>query len=353
VLLPWPDRRPSGTWVRAMDVAIPAVLAAALLVAASLTPRFGSVEPYVVAAAILLLVVFSLRARPTRFGLAVGALLLAGAIPEIAERKVLVQERSFFGVYRVDEVSDVRSRLLFDGTTLHGAQSLDPSRRLEPTTYYTTTGPVGDVFESWTGRPQGARIGVVGLGTGSLACYGARGERWTFFEIDPVVERVARDPSLFTFLRDCPSEQRVVLGDGRLSLQRAGPGSFDMLILDAFSSDAIPVHLITREALALYRSKLGPDGLLLFHISNRYLDLHPVLGSLAEDAGLASLARYDSRVTDADRRVWKVASNWVVMAGDPASLSGLRDNPDWYHLAVGSDLWTDDYSDVFGVVSWG
>ena len=353
VLLPWPDRRRSGTWVRAMDVALPAVLAAALLVAASLTPRFGSVEPYVVAAGILLLVVFSLRARPVRFGLAVGALLLAGAIPEIAERQVLMQERSFFGVYRVEEVSDVRSRLLFDGTTLHGAQILDPSRRLEPTTYFTTTGPVGDVFASWIGRPQGARIGVVGLGTGSLACYGARGERWTFFEIDPVVERIARDPSLFTFLRDCPSEQRVVLGDGRLSLQRARPGSFDMLILDAFSSDAIPVHLITREALALYRSRLGQDGLLLFHISNRYLDLHPVLGSLAEDAGLASLARYDSTVTDADRQVWKTASIWVVMARDPAALGGLRDNPDWNPLVAGSDLWTDDYSDVFGVVSWG
>jgi hypothetical protein len=337
-----------------MDVLIPAVLATALLVAASLTRRFGSVEPYVVAAAILLLLVFSLRARPTRFGLAVGALLLAGAIPEIAERQVLVQERSFFGVYRVaEELSSEKSRLLFDGTTLHGAQSLDPSRRLEPTTYYTTTGPVGDVFASWTGRPPAARIAVVGLGTGSLACYGARGERWTFFEIDPVVERIARDPSLFTFLRDCPSEQRVVLGDGRLSLQRAGPGTFDMLILDAFSSDAIPVHLITREALALYRSKLGPDGLLLFHISNRYLDLHPVLGSLAEDAGLASLARDDHTVTDADRQVWKTASSWVVMARDPAALGRLRDDTDWYPLAAGQDPWTDDYSDVFGVVNWG
>jgi hypothetical protein len=283
----------------------------------------------------------------------VGALFLAGAVPEIAERKVLVQERSFFGVYRVEEESDARSRLLFDGTTLHGAQSLDPSRRLEPTTYYTTTGPVGDVFESWTARPPGARIGVVGLGTGSLACHGASGERWTFFEIDPVVERIARAPSLFTFLRDCPSEQRVVLGDGRLSLQRAGPGSFDMLILDAFSSDAIPVHLLTREALTLYRSKLVPDGLLLFHISNRYLDLHPVLGSLAEDAGLASLTRYDRTVTDADRRIRKVESDWVVMARDPAALGGLRENPDWYPLAADRELWTDDYSDVFGVVSWG
>jgi hypothetical protein len=247
----------------------------------------------------------------------------------------------------------VEGRLLFDGTTLHGAQSLDGSHRLEPTTYYTTTGPVGDVFAAWTGKPTGARIGVVGLGTGSLACHGASGERWTFFEIDPVVEQLAEDPSLFTFLRDCPSEQRVVLGDGRLSLQREGPDSFDMLILDAFSSDAIPVHMITREALALYRSKLDPDGLLLFHISNRYLDLHPVLGSLAEDAGLASLAKVDDTVTDADREVWKTASSWVVMVRDPAVLGRLRDDDDWYPLAAGHDLWTDDYSDVFGVLDWG
>jgi hypothetical protein len=355
MLLPWPARGRSGTWVRALDVAIPLGLAAVVLVATSVTRRFGSVEPYVVVAAILLLVVFSLRARPIRFGLAVGALLLAGAIPEIAGTRVLVQERSFFGVYRVlEDVNPVKGRLLFDGTTLHGAQSLDASRRLEPTTYYTTTGPVGDVFAAWTDRPTGARIGVVGLGTGSLACYGAAGERWTFFEIDPVVERIAEDPSVFTFLRDCPSEQRlVVLGDGRLSLQREGPDSFDMLILDAFSSDAIPVHLITREALALYRSKLGPEGLLLFHISNRYLDLHPVLGSLAEDAGLASLARDDNTVTDADRQVWKTASSWVVMARDPAALGRLRDDTDWYPLAAGHDIWTDDYSDVFGVVNWG
>jgi hypothetical protein len=355
ILLPWPARGRSETWVRALDVAIPLGLAAVVVVATTVTRRFGSEEAYVVVAAILLLVVFSLRARPIRFGLAVGALLLAGAIPEIAGRRVLVQERSFFGVYRVlEDVNPVKGRLLFDGTTLHGAQSLDASRRLEPTTYYTTTGPVGDVFAAWTDRPTGARIGVVGLGTGSLACYGATGERWTFFEIDPVVERIAEDPAFFTFLRDCPSEQRVVvLGDGRLSLQREGPDSFDMLILDAFSSDAIPVHLITREALALYRSKLGPEGLLLFHISNRYLDLHPVLGSLAQDAGLASLARDDDTVTDADRQVWKTASSWVVMARDPAALGGLRDDADWYPLAPGHDLWTDGYSDVFGVVNWG
>ncbi len=145
----------------------------------------------------------------------------------------------------------------------------------------------------------------------------------------------------------------MVLGDGRLSLERAEPGSFDMLILDAFSSDAIPVHLLTREALALYRSKLAPDGLLLFHISNRFLDLDAVLGSLAEDAGLASLARYDRTVTDADRQIRKVESDWVVMARDPAALDGLRENPDWYPLAADRELWTDDYSDVFGVVSWG
>jgi hypothetical protein len=354
MLLPWPERTRSETWGRALDVAIPLGLGAAVLVAASLLRRSEAIGPYVVVAAILLLVVFSLRPRPFRFGLAVGALLLAGAVPQIGGRSVLVQERSFFGVYRaVEDVTPVKGRLLFDGTTLHGAQSLDPSGRLEPTTYYTTTGPVGDVFTAWTERPTGARIGVVGLGTGSLACYGATGERWTFFEIDPVVERIAEDPRLFTFLRDCPSEQRVVVGDGRLSLRRAGSDSFDMLILDAFSSDAIPVHLITREALALYRSKLGPDGVLLFHISNRYIDLHPVLGTLAEDAGLASLARDDNSVTDADRQVWKTASSWVVMVRNPAALGGLRDDADWYPLVAGHDLWTDDYSDVFGVVNWG
>jgi hypothetical protein len=353
MLLPSRTRRRSATWVGAMDIAIPLGLAIAVLVAASLSRRSGSTAAFVVVGAVLLLAVFSLRARPIRFGLAVAVLLLVGAIPEFAGRSVLVQERSFFGVYQVvEDPRPVASRLLFDGTTLHGAQSLDASRRSEPTAYYTTTGPVGDVFAAWTGKPTRARIGVVGLGTGSLACHGVEGERWTFFEIDPAVERLAEDPALFTFLRDCPSQQRVVLGDGRLSLQRAQRASFDMLILDAFSSDAIPVHLITREAVALYRSKLAPDGILLFHISNRYLDLHHVLGSLAGDAGLASLARDDGTVTDADRLVLKKPSSWVVMIRDPSVLAGLRDH-DWYPLAAGHDLWTDDYSDVLGVVDWG
>ena len=198
--------------------------------------------------------------------------------------------------------------------TIHGAQSLDPAARREPLTYYHRTGPLGQVFAVFSGPRAKQEVAVIGLGTGTIACYGQAGQHFTFYEIDPAMEQIARDPRYFTYLSDCPAQVKVILGDARLSLRGAPESFYDMIILDAFSSDAIPIHLVTREAIRLYLAKLKPGGILVFHISNRYLDLKPVLGNLARDAGLVALSNSDLKLSDEDRKKKKLASTWVVMA---------------------------------------
>ncbi len=193
--------------------------------------------------------------RPARFGLALGAIVLAGSVPLFEHGTELRQDRSFFGVVRVERSEDGRLNEMIHGTTTHGAQLLDPARRRTPLTYFHPTGPAGQLMAAVRG-PRTRRVAVIGLGTGSLGCYSRRGDRWTFYELDPTVERIARDPRLFTFLRDCRGRLNVVRGDARLSLRRAGRGEFGLLVADAFSSDAIPTHLLTREAVRLYRRKL-------------------------------------------------------------------------------------------------
>src|SRR5262249_1706310 len=160
--------------------------------------------------------------------------------------------------------------------------TLDADGRHEPLTYYTKTGPLGLVFEKWAhARPPGVRVGAVGLGTGSLAYYARPDDVVDFFEIDPAIERVARNPDYFNFMSECrTTKMRVILGDARLGLLDAADAEYDLLVLDAFSSDAIPTHLLTREAIELYRRKLAPGGVIAFHISNRYLQLHPIVARL-------------------------------------------------------------------------
>ena len=180
------------------------------------------------------------------------------------------------------------------GTTNHGAEVLDGSTPPQPTLYHHPTGPIGQLFNALPNKDLTSQTAVLGLGAGSMACYSKPGQQWTFYEIDPVIERIARDPSLFTYLRDCPAEFNVVLGDARLELAHAPEAGYGLIVADAFNSDAVPVHLLTREAIDLYLSKLKSDGVLAFDISNRYVDAFPIrLGSGSHDAG--NLPRLDSQ----------------------------------------------------------
>ncbi|HEX2053474.1 MAG TPA: fused MFS/spermidine synthase [Actinomycetota bacterium] len=290
--------------------------------------------------------------RPLRFGLALAAVLIGASLAAPNQSPVLFSDRTFFGVQEVLGDDDNRFHRLMHGTTLHGVQSMDPLTRLEPLSYYHRDTPVGRLLTELpiAGAPD---IGVIGLGTGSLACYGREGQQWTFFEIDPVIERIARDPDLFTYLEDCPGEHDVVLGDARLSLQDEPDGKFGVLVVDAFNSDAIPVHLLTREALELYFDKVAPGGVVAIHISNRYLDLRPVLSNLSYDLGIAGLYAFNQQTLE-HLRQGKSASHWVVLARSASDLEQLSVQTGWTRLVAepGARVWTDDFSDVFSVFRW-
>jgi hypothetical protein len=299
-----------------------------------------------------LLVCFSFSSRPLRFALGFGFLLLASGLYSGQYGHVLLTERSFFGVYQVSE--DGGNRQLIHGSTVHGIQSMDPARSREPLSYYYETGPIGEVFRSPSTSPKLQEVAVIGLGAGSLACYTEPGRHFTFYEIDPTVESIARNPRYFTFLRDCSPGTAIVIGDARLSLQSERAHKYDMVVVDAFSSDTVPVHLVTREAIELYLAKLADHGLLAFNISNRYLDMRPVLGELAHDAGLASIVRDDLNINADEKNRGKFASTWVLMARQRSDFASLASHPNWHDIQIpsGGRLWTDDYSSLISIIRW-
>ena len=288
--------------------------------------------------------------RPFRLALGAGAMYAATQLAGNANSNVLMQDRSFFGTYRVRRVTEFH--VLQNGTTTHGGQSRALERRMDPLTYYYKGGPLGDIFATTAQKPV-RRVAMVGLGTGTIACYGRPDEHWTFYEIDPMVVQIARAPMYFTYLRDCAPRTNVVIGDARVSLASAADGEFDMIVLDAFSSDAIPAHLITREAVALYFRKLKDDGVLAIHISNRYLDLRPVVIALANDARATGALGERSPDTEGREKLY-YGSRWMVLAKHREILDELVKIDGWYRIGTwpASRLWTDDYTDVLAAMKW-
>lgn len=360
VLVPLLATRPPGAWqgrlARVLDVALPLGLAGlGLAVMRALDRGPLDAEWLGPAVGLLTLACLAFARRPLRFALGLGAVLLAGAVHPGQEGTLLHAERSFFGISRVTRDPTGQYHLLMHGTTLHGMQALAPARRREPLTYFHPSGPLGEFFAAADGPARPRAVAVVGLGAGSLACYGRPDERWTFYEIDPTVLRIAADPRFFTFLRDCPPAPVAVrLGDARLTLDRAPDGAYDVIILDAYSSDAPPMHLLTLEAVRLYLRKLAPGGRLLFNVSNRHLVLEPVLGAIGRAAGLAARTRDDPHVSDAERRLGKLESQWVVMARRDEDLGALRHHPRWTVPRVPADAepWTDGFASLLSAFRW-
>ena len=340
---------------RWLNLALPVGVGAVAILLGHIMAQHRNLVSTLLLVGVPALACFAFRRQPRRFALGIAALFVV--LPRTLTTDVspdLYNDRSFFGVYRVADIQGNRLRALFHGTTIHGAQHKDGAERLEPLLYFHRGGPAGSIFAVAHAREAGSPVAIIGLGTGALACYGLSHQPITFYEIDPAVRRIALDDRWFTFLRDCPASTKVVLGDGRLSILAAPDQFYELIIVDAFSSDAIPIHLLTQEAMRLYLTKLTDDGILALHISNRYLDLRPVIAALARDLGLVALWRQDPDLGPTDLAHGRVTSEWAVVARQTDSLKDIGRDDRWKPLTVSNDFpaWTDDFSNIVSLVRW-
>src|SRR3989442_1599807 len=300
--------------------------------------------------AALVLIAFLFRKRQFRFALAMAVLIFGYhlALPTFLESsQVLYIARDFFGIKKVVYGTDSNMRRFLHGDTLHGLESQDPALSGKPISYYHETGPVGDVMKMINDRPD-QHIGVVGLGTGSMAGWARPNRRVTFFDIAPQIPDIAL--YFFTFLRRCGKNCDIVIGDGRLAIEKARDGEFDVLLLDAFSSDSIPAHLVSREAVQIYLQKLKPNGLILFHVSNRYMSVEGLVSALILDASLQGLVRYD----DDEEPTGKTSSDYVIAARHREDIETLEQKDGWTPVEKPSNIqpWTDDYSNMLSIIRW-
>ena len=340
---------------RLLDFLLPAGIGALTAALVAFVPRLEiqTIERIALALGVPLFMLNHFFApRPLRFALGLAAVMLASALFSDTAAETLHASRNFFGALRVQSVATGGGgeHWLHHGSTLHGRQFTNPARACEPLSYYHREGPLGAVFAAFDSKidAASARVAVVGLGAGTTAAYARAGEAWTFYEIDPAVVAVARDPRLFNYLTTCAAAPvGVVLGDARLRLRDAAPAAYDIVVLDAFSSDAVPAHLMTREALALYFSKLSAGGLVVFHVSNRSLDLERVVGGLARDARLVARVFND---TEYKPDIGKDPSTWVVVARSTQDLGALDADARWKTLDERKlVVWRDDFSNVISV----
>lgn len=283
----------------------------------------------------------------------VGVVILL-AYPRIVDVEPdLYRSRSFFGTYQVYEREDGSGHWhhLYHGTTLHGSQYSQDPWASQPTVYYTLDGPIGDLVAALKKRPGPIHLGCVGLGCGTLAHIGEPGWKITFYEIDPEIKRIATNPKLFTNIEKSKADIDFKIGDARLEMAKL-EDRYDLIILDAFSSDAVPVHLITKEAVQLYLEHLKPGGILAFHVTNRYLDLPPVLANIAEELGVVAVSRRDSSIPETERIERKKESTYyVAIAKTEPELGTPSEDTVWTRLFAnpGQRVWTDDYSNIWAI----
>lgn len=290
--------------------------------------------------------------RPLAAGLLAAIMLAQGGWDTLVDSEAGIRTRSYFGIYTVRDHPEQKKRTLLHGTTAHGVQSLVPALRRTPMAYYGPGSGVAIAFD----HPRElvgpkARVGVLGLGAGTLACFSQPGESWTIFEIDPAVLALSRNRT-FTYLDDCTPDARVVLGDARLELAREPHGSFDLLAIDAFSSDSVPMHLFTHEAFGVYLDALSPRGVMMVHISNNFIDLEPALAAELKARGLAAAVRDDNPQDSAN--YWP--TTWVAVSRDPAQIARIKAlAPQFAWRALGKPaphVWRDDYASILPYVTW-
>jgi SAM-dependent methyltransferase len=367
-------RRPE---IRPSDVVYPlalGLLTVGLIEVANQLTGAGRAFRIVLIGGVPMLAAFLLSKRRLRFALSVAAIFIAGGFNDFDQGRALQTLRTFFGVHRVTRLdSPARGgeqrfalNMLYHGTTMHGSQLVDPESGTPvastvPLVYYHRDGPIGDVLFALARDGPLSGVGVVGLGAGAVAAYGKRGERYHFFEIDPTVSRIAQDARYFRYISDARARGvtvNIILGDARLKLKKFPDASLDLLVLDAFSSDAVPLHLLSREAVRIYLDKLRPGGILAFHLSNRHLDLRDAVGRITADLGLAALWRLDvNRSPERLAQVMRRSSEWLIAARSGEDLQRVvraRPAAGWQAVEVDPALpvWTDDYSNILSVFKW-
>jgi SAM-dependent methyltransferase len=300
------------------------------------------------------LICFGLRKHPLPFSLGLAIIFSACLYTFHLKGDVLYSERNFFGIKCVSVDSQRSLHILEHGYISHGYQRMYPQPSREPLAYYHRTGPIGDVFDAFTEVAPKRHVAVVGLGAGALASYAEPAQHFNFYEIDPSVKRLATDSRLFTYLEECRGDYDIILGDARIEITKASNGQFGIIVLDAFNSGSIPTHLITQEAVELYSSKLKDDGVIVCHISNRYLDLAPMLAKLAEELGMVCLSRKDSDLRTEDLQSGKLASCYLVMARSERDIGKLAQDPRWLRVdpPPNTIVWTDNYSHILNLLRW-
>jgi len=286
----------------------------------------------------------ALAAVPMRFAVGLAAVFLVIQFSTLIDPP-LFQERNFFGVVKVLHDRANNTNVLVNGSVAHGEQSRDPLRRRELLGYYHDDGPYSDAIYTLERKHGIASAAVIGLGTGTMACSGSPDTRWTFYEVNPADVVLATDRRYFSFLATCQPQARVIIGDGRLLLAREKQ-KFDLIVLDAFSSDAVPTHLLTIDAFVMYLEKLQPQGMILANVSNNFVDLNPVLSAISTRLGLAAAWRADATASGLAR-----PSKWVAMARAPQVIAPLLSRPGWTTLQPNkTQPWTDDRTDLFGLL---
>lgn len=320
----------------------------ALVAAAVLNQSIGTGDETVTTYRLLSLIAFLaiVLSANSKLGPVIGAACVFGISALANPYSAAISDRSFFGVVKVMEQDEFR--VLKHGTTQHGTQYIAPDKALIPTTYYAPRTPIGQVFGAYQGQGD---VGVIGLGTGSVACYAQPGQTYTYYEIDPLVAKMAKDPAYFSYLSECTPNAEIILGDGRLNLLSQPEHKYDVLLIDAFSSDSVPAHLLTVEAIDLYLSRLSDEGVLVMHISNRHMDLSQIVARVADQLDAAALYQFYIPPAEIDGVFAESASQVMVLGATPEALATLKADSRWTELkADGKRPWTDDYSNVIGAI---
>jgi hypothetical protein len=316
-----------------------------------------STVKYIAGGLLVVLALASIR-RPLGFGLCIVLMMLTmGGLTRISYYNEPGRvARSYFGIYGISDYKD--HRLLVHGTTVHGIQLKDPNLALSPTSYYAPKSGVGLAMRAAPALyGPNANISVIGLGTGTLSCYAKPEQTWSFFEIDPLIVKIARDSGQFSFIQKCAPKAKMILGDARLKVTEQPQGQTNILAVDAFSSDAIPIHLLTKEAFDVYGRYVKQDGILMVHISNRFLDLKPVVASMKKQGWFMKIRDYNPEQKIADDMQY-TPSLWIALSRDQAKLDQLTAlstaDEKWEPIDTKGEFvnWTDNHASILSILKW-